>query len=343
MALFYCGRDLFFAHLNSHLEGGYKLFLSWKKLENPYLHVDSEEEALAILRNELNEVGRHSEVKQAEEISVDPDAIANYFASLRGGEVQRITGRKRKFLNRKLKKIENDLQKIGRWNELKLEIERPNFSFDDLYEVVIAGIKFKFPGDLTHFKKMNIVYNKIKSLKNGESILRTRYADCQAEILRGKELQHIESYKIPEKICSPIWAQSKQKKEAVVRDSASGHILLEIFGRKAAIGVTANGNDYIRSKWASKNDLWFHVEGERSPHLIVKVDSIADLDEISIQVIGSAIRDYGQMSFEQVPVIFTQVKNLKGVKGSPGKVIYKKIKHRTIDYLPKWKEIISMD
>lgn len=341
--LFYKGRDLYMAHANSHVEGGYKLFLSWKKIDQPLVATEDEEEVLSIIRQEFNEVGRLSDPKNPVLVPIESDVIKMHFDQLRGGEVQKLTSRKRKFLKRKQKKIEQDLERIAKWCDIKLEIERPGFDFTDQYRVSICGIDFKFPGDLSHFKKMNIVYSKIKSLRNGEEILKERLADCTAAILKGSGTEKQFSYNIPDKLCSPVWSQMKQKKEGLSKGASSGVIELSLGPFKAAVGMTANGNDFIRSKWSSKNDLWFHIEGEKSSHLIVKVDNIAQLSEEQLELIGSIIRDYGQLKFEQIPLIYTQVKNLKGVKGTPGMVIHKKVRHRTVHYRPNWKEIISTD
>lgn len=341
--LFYKGRDLYLAHANSHIEEGYKLFFSWKKIDNPIVTTNSESEVLSIIREEFNEIGRLTDIKTPESVELDLNEIRDHFNKLRGGEVQKLTSRKKKFLKRKQKKIEQDLERIAKWEGLKLEVERPGFSFGDEYKMTVAGIDFKFPGELNHFKKMNIVYSKIKALKKGQSILKARLVECAAAIIKGSGTETTQSYKIPEKLCSPIWSEKKQRKEPLTKGSSSGVVELSFGEIKAAVGTSAAGNDYIRSKWGAKNDIWFHIEGERSSHLVIKVDSIAQLNEEQLEIIGSIIRDYGQLTFEQIPLIYTQVKNLKGVKGTPGMVIHKKAKYRTVCYRSNWKEIISSD
>ena len=57
-------------------------------------------------------------------------------------------------------------------------------------------------------------------------------------------------------------------------------------------------------------------------------------------VMCSVLADYSDFDSSMIPVIFTQVSNLKGVKGIPGKVNYKKEKHLVVTKV-NWKEIIS--
>ncbi len=93
------------------------------------------------------------------------------------------------------------------------------------------------------------------------------------------------------------------------------------------MGRDARENDFLRSKWAGKNDFWFHLKEGPSSHLVVKVDSASLLTEEAWQEIAGKLS--GRKEGE-VDLIYTEVKNLKAVKGAPGKVLYKKEKHRRV-------------
>ena len=53
------------------------------------------------------------------------------------------------------------------------------------------------------------------------------------------------------------------------------------------------------------------------------------------------IRDKSNLLIEVIPLVFTQVKNLKGLKGKAGSVTLKKEKYRDVKYNGNWSEIIS--
>ena len=60
-----------------------------------------------------------------------------------------------------------------------------------------------------------------------------------------------------------------------------------------------------------------------------------------MQVIGSIIRDYSEHKILEIPLQYTEVKNLKGIKGKAGSVIYKKEKYITVSYKPNWMHNIT--
>ena len=102
--------------------------------------------------------------------------------------------------------------------------------------------------------------------------------------------------------------------------------IIKIADISYGVGKSASGNDQLRSKWANKDDYWFHLDGNKSSHVIVKLSG----QQLSTEVINTAatlVAHFSQFKDEWIPIIFTQVKNLKGITGTPGMVIYKKEKH----------------
>ena len=91
--------------------------------------------------------------------------------------------------------------------------------------------------------------------------------------------------------------------------------------------------------FAKKNDLWLHLDGHKSGHMFVKGDREPRMDELS--VLGSALVDYSGLKIADIPLLFTQVKNLKGVKGVAGMVNYKKEKHLLVIYDAQWRQKVT--
>ena len=73
----------------------------------------------------------------------------------------------------------------------------------------------------------------------------------------------------------------------------------------------------------------------------VKIENLSDITDKYLELIGSIIRDKSNLLIEIIPLVFTQVKNLKGLKGRPGSVTLKNEKYRDVKYNRDWREIIS--
>jgi predicted ribosome quality control (RQC) complex YloA/Tae2 family protein len=255
-----------------------------------------------------------------------------------------VENKKLKSLKIKKQRIEGDLKNASLWKEISDFIKKEEVDLTDNKEFNYKSLNIKFRGVEGHFPKLDKVYTKIKKLRKGEEILRERVRGVEAE------LKVLESKHAPQKvtdrskIIKPVWSNGsshKDKKEKGAKqeqDKEISEFKLIDSGIAFALGKTAHGNDHLRSVWAHKEDLWFHLESGTSAHLIVKTKDINSLGVEGLQVIGSALGDYSKLQGEQIPLIFTQVKNLKGVKGTPGKVIHKKTKHHMIYRDLNWRK-----
>ena len=134
-----------------------------------------------------------------------------------------------------------------------------------------------------------------------------------------------------------MWKSLKNKTE--VTKSAEKSYEIHDFGNLSlGIGLSSNGNDQLRSDWAKKSDYWFHLDGDKSPHIIIKLKDLSLTENVFI-VVASAMISYSKMDYREANLIYTQVKNLKGVKGASGKVTYKKEKRIRVLYNKDWKNI----
>jgi len=323
-AIFWRGRSAYFLNV----EGEESIFKSWSGLEK----IDQTLDANSVLdlfnllgRGEIELKGKDSKTGTIE------DYISTQMESLNKGHFPR---RKRKNLERKEHKIINDLGRVRSGPKIREALEALDFEIGDKTEIVIAGVKFKFSRNLNEFQKRNQVYQKIKGFKIGEAILEKRLLELEREKKKwqqGEVAPKLET----KKVIMPVWAQKK------IKTKVSSHQAIDYFktdaGIKIAIGKDVNANDYLRNKWGAKEDYWFHLEGLKSPHLIIKC---SDTSLIPFAAIGSIIRDYGKYEFSEIPLVYTQVKNLKGVKGKSGSVTFKKAKYIRVEYLQNWPEKI---
>ena len=345
LSLFYRGRALYYAHAEKVEDGKMRFFASWAKLQSKELELSGEAETLEYLEGLFSQVGAHYDLINEEcqlQAQINLDGISPYFESLKKG-TRPLQTRRKKFLQRKIANIEADLKRTKSWSELKLWVESPSFRFSSDYRQVICGHKFIFTSDLNHFQRMGQVYDKIKALKRGEAILEGRLQEARGELIQGLAAKVEEEYQLPDKVASPQWSSEEIIVSNLTRKDEGGFVEYLWRGVKWAVGTSSTGNDYLRSKWSNGSDLWFHLEGHPSAHLIVKREDLRDIREDLLGILASIIRDYSKLTIDPIPLIYTQVKNLKGIKGQAGSVTHKKTRHLMVDYNPKWKEIISSD
>ena len=94
-------------------------------------------------------------------------------------------------------------------------------------------------------------------------------------------------------------------------------------GYKILIGRNNIQNDYLTTKLASKNDMWFHVKNIPGSHVIVFCEGGAVSDETVLKAAKLAALNSKAANSTQVPVDYTYVKNVKKPSGcKPGMVIY---------------------
>src|SRR5690606_15924897 len=240
------------------------------------------------------------------------------------------------FLERKRENIENDLRKARQWERLQSMLDKGT-SLDG-YEIKVGDHKIKFEGELNPYERRNLVFQKIKKLKRGENILSQRLQQVQ-EQLSGKESTTIVTSTIP--LVRPVWGKDEKINKVQAQPSDQSYRVYKGPNFQVGVGLTSQGNDQLRAKWAGKEDFWFHLDGQKSAHVILKLTQSTTLETEAINTAASILAQFSHFNADWIPVIYTQVKNLKGVTGAPGMVIYKKEKHLScprIDISPWLKE-----
>lgn len=92
------------------------------------------------------------------------------------------------------------------------------------------------------------------------------------------------------------------------------------------IGSNQTENDTLLKK-SSQKDVWFHLEGISSPHMILRTNDelLGNIPKRIINQIGSLFPLYKKGLGSHYHVIYTEVKNVKMTK-IPGTVIPIKVK-----------------
>ena len=127
---------------------------------------------------------------------------------------------------------------------------------------------------------------------------------------------------------------TKQKQKNKKVDKTYTPIEYKIENYKLLVGKNNMQNDYLTTKFAKSNDIWFHTKDIHGSHAILQTKG----EEPSIDVIIrcaqiAAYYSKGRLS-SNVPVDYTRVKYVKKPSGSkPGFVIY--THNKTVNVNPK--------
>lgn len=318
LLLFWKGRKLYFIHYyQDQPEAPFKLLLSWKgKSFIPGA------ELLENLFDYFDEVGRHKEIKHDFNSKEIPDISKLLQEELNSASLKTL-GNGPTFLQRKKVNIEDDLRKAKQWDKLQSILDKGD-SLDDIYELKIGDHKIKFEGDLNPYERRNVLFQKIKKLKRGESILKERLGTVENQ-LAGKDVTEKKTSTIP--MVKPIWGEEKSTQILAPKAAQDEFRVLRMGDYHIGVGLNAQGNDQLRSKWASKDDHWIHLDGHKSTHVIIKMLNNLPLTPDILNIGASIVAHFSHFNDDWIPIIHTQVKNLKGVTGASGMVIYKKEKH----------------
>lgn len=313
---FWKARKLYFLHhYQDQPEGPFKLLLSWRgKAFIPGVE-------LTDLYSYFDEIGRDSNMNQDISSKEIPGMSQLIEEEIKASTFKEMTSAP-SFLRRKKTNIEEDLRKTRQWEKLQSILDKGHSL--DVYELKVDDQKIKFDGGLNPYERRNLLFQKIKKLKRGENILRERLGTVEDE-LAGLSNASIKQSLLP--IIKPIWGEEKKVKEGASQIVKDEFRIFKLDNCQIGVGLNSQGNDQLRNKWASKEDHWIHLDGLKSTHVVLKLINSEILTPDLLNLGASIVAHFSHFQDEWVPIIHTQVKNLKGVSGAAGMVIYKKEKH----------------
>ena len=90
------------------------------------------------------------------------------------------------------------------------------------------------------------------------------------------------------------------------------------------VGKNNTQNDYLTLKIANSSDIWFHTKNIHGSHTVIKLGINKDVPDSTILFAAQLAAYYSKArESSQVPVDYTQIKNVKKPNGAkPGMVIY---------------------
>ena len=244
--------------------------------------------------------------------------------------------KREKFLLKKIENIKSDLLRVKNW--ISLEKWLLTCIESDLihHEIILFDFKFKFEGQHNFWQKRDLIFNKIKKLKKSESLLRSRLVETSDELDRVKSGEMGVSI-TKEKAISILWGNEVKSS----KENPAINIKFFLLGKiEGIMGLDSDANDWIRQQ-SSKEFLWFHIHGYTGCHCILKTDDFSQFSMVQLNCLASLIRDFSKLNIHDIPIVHSQLRHVKGLKGRKGAVLIKKPRYLNCPYV-NWIEIITL-
>ncbi len=275
--------------------------------------------------------------------------IDNYYSDvILSDKFKKLQDKYKQLVSRRLKKVKNSLAKMQKQQVSHEKADRYRLYGDlimaNLYnnsDYSRAVTVFDYENnkniciDLDENKTLKENANKFYKLYNKAKTSNQKLAELSEEF--NSEMYYLEqllySIESAEEITDLFAVSSEvepEQKSLEVKKSAM--LPKEIKGESYTIFVGKNNkqNDYIVSKLAKDEDLWFHTRDCAGSHVLLRAENPGD--ELILQCARIAKENSSGASSSKIGVIYTKAKYLKKPpKANPGYVTYSREKEIVID------------
>ena len=175
------------------------------------------------------------------------------------------------------------------------------------------NFEIKLKEDLSPAENAALYFDKYKRLKNSESLILKKISDLEKNITAlESELATVEASDNYKKIIKEDKLMQESKNDET--NKFRKFILNDKY--QVWVGKDSVSNDLLTTKYASQNDLWFHVRGASGSHTILKKNSKEDVPKEIIHTAASISAYYSKArNAGSVPVAYCEKKYVKKKKG----------------------------
>lgn len=191
-------------------------------------------------------------------------------------------------------------------------------------------------------------YNKAKTAEK-EAAAQLEIARAESEYLEST-LTAVENSEdetdlsaIRSELTEQGYIQDRSKKKQRKKEVSKPLHFVSPDGFDIYVGKNNTQNDYLSLKFANTSDWWFHTKNIHGSHVIIKLGLDKEVPHATIVFAAQLAAYYSKArSSSQVPVDYTQIKNVKKPRGAkPGMVIYDG--YNTIYVSPSNKETADLN
>ena len=188
----------------------------------------------------------------------------------------------------------------------------------DYYKEDSPTVKIPLSPQLSPSQNAQKYYKRYNKAKNDLEYLESTLAAIETSDTES-DLNAIRAELIAEGYLNRKFNPKKQKQNA----SKPMHFVSSD-GFDIYVGKNNTQNDYLTLKFANSSDLWFHTKNIHGSHTIIKLGLDKYVPKTTITEAAELAAYYSKgRDSSQVPVDFTQIKNVKKPNGAkPGMVIY---------------------
>jgi predicted ribosome quality control (RQC) complex YloA/Tae2 family protein len=217
-------------------------------------------------------------------------------------------------------------------------------AFAELHDYEGKLVVVDLDPDLTCAENAQLYFAKAKKAKRraaelvDKQLMLTREVEMLASFLNQAEVAQTlpQLLAIRHKLVEDRWLklQSAEPKRKV-EDPFGGHRIKREIGYKREeilVGQSATANDYLIQRVARPNDIWLHVRGHTSAHVLIKTQNKPEkVDRKTLELAAKlCVANSATKHSSLVSVDYTLAKYVRKPKGSkPGSVIY--THEKTID------------
>ena len=228
-------------------------------------------------------------------------------------------------------KIYGDLltANIYKLSEGQSSVEVENYYEEGMPSVTIAlDARLSPSGNAQRYYKR---YNKAKTAEI-EAAKQAETARADLEYLESTlcALENAETEEDVNLIRSELIAEGylnrRQNPKKQRQSAAKPRHFISSDGFDIYVGRNNTQNDYLTLRFANSSDIWFHTKNIHGSHTVIKLGIDKDVPERTMREAAELAAYYSKArSSSQVPVDYTQIKNVKKPSGAkPGMVIYDK-------------------
>lgn len=211
------------------------------------------------------------------------------------------------------------------------------------YEPDCPEIEIELSPMLSAAKNAQRYYKLYQKLKNAEVEVEKQRIACLADIeylestLSAVENSASESdlNAIRTEMAEQGYIKQKKTGKKDTKSQSKPMHFISSDGFDIYVGKNNTQNDYLTLRFANSGDIWFHTKKIHGSHTIIKLGIDKDVPKTTMMEAAQLAAYYSKArESSQVPVDYTQIKNVKKPNGAkPGMVIYDN--YNTVYVTPK--------